>query len=281
MERLIISVARHLDGRVKPWFPDWLTLFVRRIDRGKSVIIGCILAAWVTCLTPPVAVADDADLLRLRIFHRSAEDFQKEACPWLGSTMTRIGGRFLEVFPVGKIAAVEVQADETILPSALLLRAVMEGRFVDRKRPISPDLFPTGRLWLKDGNCMAINVLLDPAGDQIAGVSTSMGYVSVPSLPDKCSSFVARVKPGITRAEVEKLLTLDGGRFIPFLYERYVIPNSACGDNGEAIKVNLAFKPAGMSDAAYLLGSSPPPKPNSKDTVVRVSPRYLERPNWD
>jgi hypothetical protein len=78
----------------------------------------------------------------------------------------------------------------------------------------------------------------------------------------------------MTRAEVDKSLTPDGGKTIPFPYERYLIPNSVCGDKGEVVKVNLAFKPAGMSDAVYFLGKWVPPKPDPKDSLMRVSPRY-------
>jgi hypothetical protein len=85
----------------------------------------------------------------------------------------------------------------------------------------------------------------------------------------------------MTRAEVDKRLTLDGGKFIPFLYERYMIPNSVCGDKGEVVKVNLAFKPTGMSSALYFQGKWTPPKADPKDSLMRVSPMYLERPKWD
>jgi hypothetical protein len=61
----------------------------------------------------------------------------------------------------------------------------MEGRFGDTKRPIPVGVSPAGRLWLKDGNCMPFNVLLDPADNQIVAISTSLGYVSGPGLPDK------------------------------------------------------------------------------------------------
>jgi len=114
-----------------PKYSRCLGLAVRVLDRRKLHVIGAILTVWFACLSPAVAVADDADLLRLRIYYRSAEDLRKEACTWLGVMMTRQQNGFLEAFPVDRIAAVEVQGDETILASPLLLRFLKEGRFGD------------------------------------------------------------------------------------------------------------------------------------------------------
>jgi hypothetical protein len=94
--------------------------------------------------------------------------------------MTPQLSRFLEIFPVDKIAAVEIQGDDTVLPSPLLLRFLMEGRFADTSEPVNIEgsAEAPGRLWLEDRNCMQFNVLLDPAGKGIAGVTTAVGYLN-------------------------------------------------------------------------------------------------------
>jgi len=243
-----------------------------------------MLALWFALPAFPVgARACAEDGLRSRIYHRSVDDFQKQACVWKAAQLGQAvqGRQVLEVFPADDINSVEIEGDETTFPSSLLLWFLREGRFVEVSHLMAVERAHAGRLWLKNGSCMEFTILLDPADDQSANVRTPLGDVSVPPFPDKCRSHAPQVKPGMTRTEVEARLIPDGGITVPFRYERYVLQGSACGTKAEGIKVNVAFKPAGMSDAVYLFGKWLPPKQSPKDRVVRVSPRYLEMPYSD
>lgn len=234
------------------------------------------LAASVTAIAAP---GDDG--LQSRIYHRSEDDLQKEACLWKAAQLSpNVQGKLvLEVFPADTIDAVEIQDDETTLPTPLVLRFLSDARFGEVTHPIAVGKALAGRLWLKRRNCMAFNFLFDPVDD--GTMRTPLGDASAPGLAEKCRSVAVSIKPGMTRAEVEESLTADGGITVPFRYERYVIRNSACAENGEVVKVNVAFRPAGMSDAVYFLEKWTPTKQTPKDIVMRVSPKYLERPRYD
>ncbi|MDR3617228.1 MAG: hypothetical protein P4L53_26975 [Candidatus Obscuribacterales bacterium] len=57
--------------------------------------------------------------------------------------------------------------------------------------------------------------------------------------------------------------------------------DSKNSNSKDVVKINLAFKPAGMSDAVYYLGKWVSPKQSPDDVVVRVSPPYRDRPFHD
>jgi len=237
---------------------------------------------WFSLWASGVAHASSIeDSLRSIIYHESDEVFQKDACPWIAGQILQQGSLLLDVFLLADIKAVEVQGDEITLPTALVIQILTQGRFEETKHLISVGSAPAGRIRLKNGNCLQFNVLIDPAKRAISSIETSAGELIVPALPEKCKTFALQVKQGMTRAEVEKSLNPDGGESVPFRYERYVVQGSACGAKGEILKVNLGFKPAGMSDAIYFLGKWVTPTQSPQDIVVRISPEYMEVPYFD
>lgn len=100
--------------------------------------------------------------------------------------------------------------------------------------------------------------------------------MDVSILPRRCREKLKSVKKEITRAELEKSFYADGGIFIPFGAERYVLDD--CQSN-TVIKILVQFKPSGMSEADYigkhwtiLLQRSP------NDTVWSFTAPYRQEP---
>ncbi|MBX9724071.1 MAG: hypothetical protein K2X81_21875 [Candidatus Obscuribacterales bacterium] len=89
------------------------------------------------------------------------------------------------------------------------------------------------------------------------------------------------VKVGMTRAEVEKKLTVDGGISTSFKSERYVVKASSTPGASKVSKVDISFKPAGMSDEVYYLGKWVAAKQSPGDVVMKVSAPYEEPPYCD
>ncbi len=222
------------------------------------------------------------DSLKLRIFHRTEDDFQREICVWKTARLgTSVKGKlFLEVFHATDISAIEIQGDEVTLPTALLLNVLVNGRF-EEKVPIAVGPAPAGRVRFKDGGCFQFNVLLDPSDGSVFCVQTPEGGVSVPSIA-KEKLQVPKLEIGMTRAEVEKKVQIDGGLSIPFRYERYVVLPFKPTKDGLVLKLNVAYKPAAMSDTTYYLGKwTTVQKQDPHDVLVRISPPYLELPICD
>jgi hypothetical protein len=243
----------------------------------------CAAAASLSLGAWQMATADNGEvLLKSRIYHRSEDDFQKDACAWKGAQLGSAidGKRLLDVFPGKDIKAVEMQGDEVTMPSSAILHVLTEGRFEKIKHPIAVGNAPAGRLRLKDGNCFQFNILIDPADGCISSVQTPMGTLSVPDFP-ACKQLIPKLKAGSTRAEVEKTLQPDGGLSVPFKYERYIVQSPKCTEKGEVLKLNFAFKPAGMSDVVYYLGKWVVPHQSPKDILMRISPPYVEMPYND
>jgi len=237
---------------------------------------------WISLWAGGIAcAASAADSSGSNIHHESEEVFQEDGCQWKAGQVLQQGSRFLDVFPWADIKTVEVQGDEITLPTALVTALLAQGRFETAKHPIAAASAPAGRIRLKNGNCFQFNVLVDPSSHAISSIDTSIGEIVVPGLPEKCKAFALPARPGMTRAEVEQSMGADGGISAPFRYERYVVHGSACGAKGEVLKVNLAFKPDGMSDAVYYLGKWAAPKQSPRDVVMRISPEYLEMPYYD
>ncbi len=89
------------------------------------------------------------------------------------------------------------------------------------------------------------------------------------------------VRVGMTRAEVEKDLHVDGGLSTAFKSERYVVNASGTARGGKVAKVDISFKPAGMSDEVYYLGKWVASKQSPGDVVMKVSRPYVEPPYFD
>lgn len=225
--------------------------------------------------------ADAEKSLNAKIYRRDLDDLVKEKCVFkttrLGPAID--GKAFLEVFPLSDIDAIEIQGDEVTLPSALVRKLFQLGRF-GKNVPISVIDAPCGRVRLKDGNCFQFNVLLDPADRSVHGVEMPIGSL-LPADPSFKTVESVRVKKGMRRAEVEKLVHVDGGISVPFKYERYILTDSNPGHLPEATKINIAFKPAGMSDTVYFLGKWVVGKMSPDDVVMRISPPYREAPYFD
>jgi hypothetical protein len=204
------------------------------------------------------------------------DDFTGEPCTAKTPLFTgSVRGKwFLDVFHATEITAIEVLGDEVTLPTSLVVSLIMNGRY-DDKKPIAVGEAPAVRVWLKDGDCFQMNVLLNPADRSVYCAQTPLGIVSASSdLKDK--KLIPELKVGMTRAEVEKKVIVDGGLSSPFRYERYLVQNSSMSSDGAVVKLNLAFKPAGMSDAVYYLGKWTSPKESPKDVLMRISPPYRE-----
>ena len=241
------------------------------------LVVACLsLGGWVM-----MAEAND-EVLRSRIDHLSEDQFQKDTCFLKSAQLSPSiqGKRLLEVFPAADIKAVEIQGDEIVLPTALLLNVLTQARFQENTRKISVIQAPGGRIRLNDGNCFHFNVLLDPADGSVVSVQTPMGAMSVPGFPE-CKPLIPKVKVGMRRVEIEQKLQPDGGLSTAFKYERYESRNSKCTDKGEFVKMNFAFKPAGMTDAVYYLGKWVAPKTSPQDILIRISPPYIEMPYAD
>ena len=246
---------------------------------GIAVVVAVL---WISPSAGGIAcAASTEDSLRSNIHHESEEVFQKDLCQWRAGQVLLQGSRFLDVFPLETIKTVEVQGDEITLPTALVIEMLTQGRFETTKHPVAVGSAPAGRIRLKNGNCFQFNVLIDPSVRTISSIDTSIGEMSVPALPATCKAFALQARPGMTRAEVEKSMGPDGGIAVPFRYERDVARGPACGAKGEVLKVNLAFKPAGMSDAVYYLGKWAAPRPDPRDVLMRISPEYVEMPYYD
>jgi hypothetical protein len=69
---------------------------------------------------------------------------------------------------------------------------------------------------------------------------------------------LAPIRPGVTRADVERVMKRDGGIFVPLHSERYVL--RSC----DHVKLDVEFEQRG-----------------GVDIVRRVSKPYLERPFMD
>jgi hypothetical protein len=105
-------------------------------------------------------------------------------------------------------------------------------------------------------------------------------YCSVP-LPEQKQTLTKYSKIGMTRASAEKLFSPDGGLSSSFHKERYVANNSKHSDCDAVVKIDIVFKPAGMSDEVFYLGKWVAPKQSSADIVMNISAPYLEKPFYD
>ena len=245
-------------------------------------ISAAVAVLWLSPWAGGIAcAASTEDSLRSNIHHESEEVFQKDGCQWKAGQVFQQGSRFLDVFSMATIKTVEVQGDEITLPTALVIEMLTQGRFEKTQHPVAVASAPAGRIRLENGNCFQFNVLIDPSARAISSIDTSIGEMVVPALPATCKAFALQARPGMTRADLEKSMGPDGGIAVPFRYERYVARGPACGAKGEVLKVNLAFKPAGMSDALYYLGKWAVPRQDPRDVLMRISPEYVEMPYYD
>jgi len=229
--------------------------------------------AYVTLLLSLAPTAHAGDVPAWHIRHLSPGQVFSGPCERMERTLAP-GEAFGEAVPAGSITSVEVQADEIGLPDPIILYILRNGKFGVLTHPISVPAATAMRLMLAGGQCLQMNMLLDPANNQLSSVATDIGTLLVPSPVAACGVTLPSLIPGMTREEAGKSLRADGGLSTPFTLERYVVQH--CTTQDAAVKVNLAFKPAGMSDKTYQLGKwqRPPQKP--QDVLMRVSPYYLE-----
>lgn len=97
--------------------------------------------------------------------------------------------------------------------------------------------------------------------------------------PEQAREIRLKLKVGMTRAQVERAFTSDGGLAVPFKMERYIL--SSTFGQAKVAKVTLKFKPAGMTEELYRLGNwrVSPQKP--ADTLMEISRPFLEPMNMD
>jgi len=119
--------------------------------------------------------------------------------------------------------------------------------------------------------------------------SSADPYPQKPAHPDTADKHMAKkkmdplneIKIGMTRASVEAILSIDGGLGSPFIGERFIVP-STHDKAGRVMKVNLDFKPAGITNGAY---SEMPgwkrPRPTKDDVLMKISEPYWELPFCD
>lgn len=228
-----------------------------------------------------MSAGDELNKLRLRVYHSSLELYTQDSGPKVSSQAEKSSGKLLiEIFPPASIKLIDSPGDEVTLPTALILKIVLEGRFARDQKPIAVQSAPLFKIVLNDGRCLHCNVLFDPADNTVHSVRSDAGPLELPQA-ERFKALIPKLKKGMTRAQVEKIVSADGGITVPFRYERYLVPNSQCGDRGEVVKVNVAFKPAGMSDAIYYLGKWVVAKQSPDDVLERISPAYLEQPIYD
>ena len=58
------------------------------------------------------------------------------------------------------------------------------------------------------------------------------------------------IKEGMTREDVKKLMSQDGGIFAPYKHERYYFSGFYLPD-GKVCKIDIAFRPQGMPQDVY------------------------------
>jgi hypothetical protein len=113
-------------------------------------------------------------------------------------------------------------------------------------------------------------------------------FVGTGDLPKEVRAVLASIKPGMSRAAVERLCHEDGGLGTPFFEERYVVSGYEVGHN--VLKIDLQFRPVGAPDDVYedhrrffAWCAQPPQKsrPSATDVVVSASRPYLEFPAYD
>lgn len=219
--------------------------------------------------------------LKSKVSHLASEAFQKEHadCRCHRFEPAAYTTSFLDTFPVDNIKLLTVKDDEVALPSALLVHGLTEGRFADfRKRPF-PGSSSEARVWMTDGNCLELKLHFDTAGKNLTAIETPLGTLAIPEQAGAGKKYL--VKTGMTRKETEKYLTIDGGISAPYSYERFIVKEAPQAAYGQVVKVNISFKPAGRSDANYYLGKRARPRQSSGDTVMKVSPFYVEPPYCD
>lgn len=84
---------------------------------------------------------------------------------------------------------------------------------------------------------------------------------------------------GMTRTQVENQAYADGGISVPFRMERYVLKSGQSGP--KVTKVQLKFKPEGMTKEVYFLGKWVVPKQKPGDVLMEMSAPYQELPFYD
>lgn len=248
----------------------------------RSAITAMLLSLWA-CGIARASSAEDFSLhsYLYSVNYENDEVFQKDSCQWKAGQLVQLGSLFYDVFPPTAVKIVEVQGDDIALPTPLLIHILTEGRFGSSAHPITVGSAIAGRIRLRNGNCLQFNVLVDPAVRRVSSIDTRMGAMTVPDLPEECRALALSVKVGMTRAEVEKSMSHDGGFAGPYLDDPYVFRNSACGFWGEVLKVRIAFKHAGMSDDVYRLRKWTVPPESPTDIVMRISPEFMEKPHFD
>ncbi|MFN8612473.1 MAG: hypothetical protein U0931_33345 [Vulcanimicrobiota bacterium] len=94
--------------------------------------------------------------------------------------------------------------------------------------------------------------------------------------PQQAGEIKTKLKIGMTRAEVEKVFSPDGGLAIPFKMERYILQSSL--RQPKVAKVKLQFRPAGVSQQLYQSGkwSVPQHRQQPGDVLMDVSKPFLE-----
>jgi hypothetical protein len=227
-------------------------------------------------------MASEEEKLRSKVIHYSVIDFAKYSpeCKHAKGTKAEVGISVSSVFPASEISAIEINGDEIVLPTSIVLKLISLGQFSEPKTRISVQSAPSVRIRLKNGDCVLFNVLIDPKDMSVAYANSAMGIVSLPD-ECQCKSFKQPLRVGMTRSDLQKLFVPDGGIYAPFYYERYVSILEPATAQGQKVKVNFAFKPGGMTDEVYYLGKWQNPKSSDSDIVMRLSPPYREVPYHD
>ena len=104
-----------------------------------------------------------------------------------------------------------------------------------------------------------------------------------------CAEKSKFIKKGMTRKELAKLFSQDGGFMGIYKNERYVLRDCACQAD-KVMKVNVSFKPSEVSDEIYndpnrfqkwALQGSGKDRQVSQDVVISVSEPYCDYSAFD
>lgn len=135
----------------------------------------------------------------------------------------------------------------------------------------------------KNAKFVNLNAWTGTLASNIITVEMSEG-----TLPN-CAQKISSLKVGMTRGELEKLFSKDGGLMGTYKDERYVLRGCACQMN-KIIKVNVSFKLSDVSDDIYndpnffqkwYLSQAGKDREKAEDAIVSISDPYCENPFYD
>jgi hypothetical protein len=194
----------------------------------------------------------------------------------LGKSISEEDKRLKNKINIRDITVIEVIGDQITLPTPMIIEFFLIGTFTDEFMTMKSSDEVTVKAYLKNNNCFDFTFFPNVMGAHVLSGSST---ITAPYIYKYSIDGLSSIKKWITRSELEKIMHVDSGISSTFHFERYVLNNAK--NDPPSIKLNIAFKPAGMSDAIYLLGKWNPPKQSPDDTIFRLSPPYSERSTND